>query len=87
MPDSIIREFHEASTAYRLRFNEELARLENIRDLDVRKAKAEGAVPADIRDRLLEATIRFDEDRRGMEQRVVESYEALGFLRQAGSAQ
>jgi hypothetical protein len=84
--DDVIREYHESYDAYHRRHAEELSALDHIRDRDVRAAKATLAVPAEIRDRLLAATIALDAHKDVLEERWIAAHEDLAILRRGGIA-
>jgi hypothetical protein len=79
--EQLTREFHEAHYAYARRLAEETAKLEHIRDTDVRSAKAQLAVPEDVGERYREATIALEAHRADLNERWIVAHEELNSWR------
>jgi hypothetical protein len=86
MSDDVVREYHEALYLFNRRLSEELAALEHISNDDVRRAKAELAVPKEMADRLHVAVIAFERQRHDLQERWIAAHEDLAILRRSGIA-
>jgi hypothetical protein len=82
----VIREYHEAHYAYKIRLAEELDKLEHVRDPGVRRARAELAVPSELNDRLREAVIAVDAMNHDHEERWIAAHEDMYGLRRGSAA-
>lgn len=82
-PEQIIRNYHAARRAFMERLSEELEKLGDVAAQDVRRAKAELAVPRELADALQEATVAVELLNLDREERLVAAYEGMGIQRRA----